>query len=133
MSISYLLTWSLSVEVSLQAQVVKVSDKNEQKKVRKRFLSFPRNKSTSEKKSTQRLKPFFTSIEAAVDDDGDDDDDDADAETDSELKKHMSRRPTADKSCFTSRRKSWKTVLFAINVPGLCNKLSLLALLRLSK
>ena len=99
------------------------------KKFEKGFFSFPRNKSTSEKKSTQRLKPFFTSIEAAVDDD----DDDADAETDSELKKHMSRRPTADKSCFTSRRKSWKTVLYAINVPGLGNKLSLLALLRLSK
>ena len=78
--------------VLLQAQVVKVSDKNEQKKVRKRFFSFPRNESTSEKKSTQRLKSFFTSIKAAVDDD---DDDDADVETDSELKKHMSRKPTA--------------------------------------
>ena len=69
------------------------------KKFEKDFFSFPRNESTSEKKSTQRLKPFFTSIEAAVDDDGDDDDDDddddADAETDSELKKHMSRKPTA--------------------------------------
>ena len=65
------------------------------KKFEKGFFSFPRNESTSEKKSTQRLKPFFTSIEAAVDDDGDDDDDDADAETDSELKKHMSRKPTA--------------------------------------